>query len=382
MFGRKTNSAVANLSSRRKSSARASTALRIEQLEAREMMTVNYYGGGVLPHVKVQGLYLGKDWYTSANYQTTGNLELFMKTVVNSPYMDMLTCAGYGVGRGSFDQGRLDLVDINKGYYLTDTSIRQQLQAFVSAGYLTAPDSNRLFVVYVEPGVAIMNDHDGNSTSIKDFLGYHGAFAGRDYYGRGADFHYAVIAYPGGINYSSNIFPNSFAQLTSVTSHELAEAVTDPNVNYKTLGWYDPHRGEIGDIVNGQTFIMNGYVVQKESDRFDRAMTTSGVSGAATYASSTYYARATSSLHSETFGAAEHLLSHQGDVSQGESHRESNHAYATHVNLMVGQIQPESHVRLTSVDSVISHGSIPHALAEGIHAGVLDYLFGSLPGAV
>ena len=34
-------------------------------------------------------------------------------------------------------------------------------------------------MVYVEPGAAILDDHDGNATSIRDFAGYHGAFAGR-----------------------------------------------------------------------------------------------------------------------------------------------------------------------------------------------------------
>lgn len=249
-----------------------------ERLEARELMTVNYYGGRVMPHVEAQALYLGQDWYYNANmFKQTGNVEQFLNTTVHSPYMDMLSRAGYGVGRGSFDPGRIDLLNINKYYYLTDTAIRQQVQTFVSNGNLKTPDSNRLYVVYVEPGVAIMDDHDNNSTSVKDFLGYHGAFAGRDIYGRATDIRYAVIAYPGGYNFTSqrNGLPSDFAQLTEVTSHELAEAVTDPDVNYRTLGWYDPQKGEIGDVVNLQTFYMNGYVVQKESDRYDRAITPS-----------------------------------------------------------------------------------------------------------
>ncbi|HMC11796.1 MAG TPA: fibronectin type III domain-containing protein, partial [Pirellulaceae bacterium] len=42
---------------------------------------------------------------------------------------------------------------------------------------------------------------------------------------------------------------DDFDQLTSVASHELAEAVTDPDVNYKTLGWFDDANNvEIGDL--------------------------------------------------------------------------------------------------------------------------------------
>src|SRR5262249_17325977 len=47
-------------------------------------------------------------------------------------------------------------------------------------------------------------------------------------------------------------------QLTAVTSHELAEAVTDPNVNYKTLGWYDTvNNVEIADLPNAAADIPN-----------------------------------------------------------------------------------------------------------------------------
>jgi hypothetical protein len=297
------NHRTAKFSSR----ARSNRRVGIERLEAREMMTVYYYGGQVMPHVETQALYLGQDWYYNASlYQRSGNVEQFLNTIVHSTYMDMLTRAGYGVGRGSFDAGRIDLLNINKAYYLTDTAIRQQVQAFISNGNLKAPDSNRLYVVYVEPGVAIMNDHDNNSTSVKDFLGYHGAFAGRDIYGNAADIRYAVIAYPGGYNFTSqrNGLPSDFAQLTEVTSHELSEAVTDPNVNYRTLGWYDPQKGEIGDIVNLQTFYLNGYVVQKESDKYDRAITptTFGLTTTSIASSSTTgaFSTASASLRNES----------------------------------------------------------------------------------
>src|SRR5262245_44750538 len=66
-------------------------------------------------------------------------------------------------------------------------------------------------------------------------------------------------------------------QLTSVTSHELSEAVTDPDINYKTLGWYDdPNNVEIADLLhNAITDVPNnnirlgpsGYLVQKVFDR-------------------------------------------------------------------------------------------------------------------
>jgi hypothetical protein len=253
-------------------SAHRTKRLRLEALEDRLVPTVTYHGGAVLPHVEVQGLYLGSDWYYNKTYfNQTGQLDAYLRFIVNSGYMDMLTNAGYGVGRGSATGGRIDLTSFNKNYYLLDSTIRADLQRDINGGGLATPDANRLYVVFVEPGVAIMNDHDHNTTSIRNFYGYHGAFAGGDGHGHAADIHYAVIAYPGGYNPTVPGL-NALQDITEVTSHELAEGVTDPNVNYKTLGWYDNQRGEIGDIVNGQWIVYHGYIVQKEANKNDQGM--------------------------------------------------------------------------------------------------------------
>jgi len=360
--------------------------LRVERLESRQMMSVNPYGGQILPHVEVQAMYLGSDWSTNASeHRTTGNVEGFLNTIVNSPYMDMLTRAGYGVGRGSFSTGTIDRLNINKSQWLSDSTIRQQIQTYVSAGYLNTPDNNRLFVVYVEPGVAIWNNN-GGGTSQTDFLGYHGAFAGSDRYGRANTIHYAVIAYPGGYNFTSQRdgFSSDFAQLTSVTSHELSEAVTDANVGYSTPGWYDPHwfdpatgkyeGAEIGDICNGQTFNLYGYTVQKESDRFDRAMTTSGVGSSGVFASSI----ASASLSGASNGFSQQIVS-------GAIGGQSSIAYdTTSANLS----QSDAHSLLfaenlfgrlgsrTSLEVAVSNlAAISTSPKAGLLAGAVDHLF-------
>src|SRR5262249_39609976 len=151
-------------------------------------------------------------------------------------YFDALTQAGYGVGRGTATAGATLPVSVNKSYYLTDAQIQQDLQSAISSGKVQPPDPNRLYVVYVEPGVAV-KAADG-STSIRNFLGYHGAFAGKDASGRPVDVRYAVMPYPGGYNptAASQGFASNFAALTAVSSHEIAESATDPDVNYKTPG--------------------------------------------------------------------------------------------------------------------------------------------------
>jgi len=243
----------------------------IECLEDRQVPTVTYHGGALLPHVEVQGMYLGSDWYNNATYYNqTARFEDFNRFLPQSSYMDLLNQLGYGVGRGSTSTGTIDRIVLNKNYYLTDSTIRGEIQNFINAGYLQTPDANRLYVVYVEPGVAILNDHENNTTSIRDFAGYHGAFYGHTAGGYAADIHYAVIAYAGGYN---AIFPGltAYGSMTLVASHEIAEAVTDPNVNYRALGWYDDYYdGEIGDI-NRYEALLNGYAVQSIINKNDVA---------------------------------------------------------------------------------------------------------------
>jgi hypothetical protein len=243
----------------------------LEYLEGRLVPTVTYYGGTLLPHVEVQGLYLGSDWYYNGTYYNqTAQFEAFNRFLPQGSYMDLLTQLGYGVGRGSTSSGTIDTLALNKSYYLTDSAIRGEIQRFINAGYLQQPDANRLYVVYVEAGVAILNDHDNYSTSIRDFTGYHAAFAGYTAGGYATDIHYAVIAYAGGYN---AILPGltSFGTMTLTASHEIAEAATDPNVNYRALGWYDDYfGGEIGDI-NRYEALLNGYAVQSIINKYDVA---------------------------------------------------------------------------------------------------------------
>ena len=49
--------------------------------------------------------------------------------------------------------------------------------------------------------------------------------------------------------------------LTSTSSHELCEAITD---TVPGTGWYDDSKGEIGDICSWQTKVVDGYTVQLE----------------------------------------------------------------------------------------------------------------------
>lgn len=251
-----------------------------EGLERREVFAVTYHGGGVLSNAEVQGVYLGADWNNSLA-STKSSLDAYLNYLVASPYFDTLhntySLANTPINRGTSTTGQVVGANVASGTTVTESQIKSMIQSAINSGVLATPDSERLYVIYVAKGVVI-RDSSGDS-SVNAFLGYHGAFAGHDANGQSADIHFAIIAYPGGPNPSSGSqgFGSDFAQMTSVSSHEIAEAVTDPNVNYKGLGWYDDVKnGEIGDLTS-RTAVLNGYTVQLFVNQNDVAVALTNV---------------------------------------------------------------------------------------------------------
>src|SRR5437870_903151 len=75
----------------------------LEPLEDRWVPTVTYHGGPLLPSVEATALFFGSAWSSTPSLsQQAVTLDNYLQYLVNSPYMDMLTNAGYGVGRGQF----------------------------------------------------------------------------------------------------------------------------------------------------------------------------------------------------------------------------------------------------------------------------------------
>ncbi len=261
--------------------------LEVEGLENRLVPTVSFGGGNVLTHVEVQPLFLGADWATDPTLKAQATqIENYLQYVVNSPYMDMLTAAGYHdaagnlVGRGTFTAAPpADQMPIDKSLFLTDDQINTELNKKIGDGTLAANDANRLYIVFTEPGVAVSTP---TGTSTTNFSGYHSGRYTLD--GQGnmtSSVNYAVIPYPGGsVGNLKNPGLTDFQSMTEITSHELAEAVTDP-VGPKT-GWTDPTRGddnEIADIVErmpDRTVFLNGYAVQKVADQNDNPIAPAG----------------------------------------------------------------------------------------------------------
>src|SRR5262249_35810150 len=145
-----------------------------------------------------------------------------------------------GIGKGTNETSKVDLATLSKTQNLTDGTIQFVLQSYIQNGTLKTPNSNSLYVVYVEDNVTIQS---GNQTSRLSFLGYPQHFAGTDAKGHAVDIHYAVIDYPSTVLGGNPIEGPELGikgTLTAVTSHELAEAATDPDLN----GWYQVSGGE------------------------------------------------------------------------------------------------------------------------------------------
>ena len=250
---------------------------------------LSYFGGPVISNVHVVQVLYGSGSY---NAQVAGTTSPTMGqfygdlTGTNSGYTSLLTQyntpasggTNQAIGNGTFD-GLFQIVPAagNNGSTITDAQIQSELLAQITAGHLPAPildaagNVNTLYMIFFPPGKTITQG--GSSSCVAGgFCAYHGTTStllnGKNVlYGVMPDMQSGLCSTGGCGN--AGVFGN----YTSVTSHELTEAITDADVGIATtfappLAWYDMVNGEIGDICNGQqgTYTANGtaYTIQLE----------------------------------------------------------------------------------------------------------------------
>jgi hypothetical protein len=210
---------------------------------------LTYFGGPLLTSVQVFNIFWGKKWSAGSGAAVAAKLNAFYKAILVSPLIDQLAeynVTGKSIGHGSLIGSKV--ITANAPVQsVTDTTIRAQLQAWISAHTLPATTANTLYFIYLDPGiVSIM----GGSKSCSSYCGYHDA-VGKIYY--------AVMPYPNCAGCLGGLA--AFDALTGTSSHELCEAITDP---VPGSGWYDSHNGEIGDICAWSFKTIAGYTVQLE----------------------------------------------------------------------------------------------------------------------
>ena len=257
---------------------------------------LNYYGGKVIPNVAVTQVLYGSGTYTP-EVQTTAapSIASFYGAVTNTSYFDWLseyntvgvTPTGGGpssnqtIGRGGFASQVQITPAAGTRSTVDDTQIQAELHNQIAAGHLAMPTQNTLYAVYFPANVTITQ---GGSSSGVQFCAYHGTVAAS---GGVPEFYYSVLPdfTTGGMT-SGCGSGTRFQNETSVSSHEMIEAVTDAEVGIGTtvsrpLAWYDPTNGEIGDICNAQQQAITGsdgrsYTVQKEFSNLQNNCVVSG----------------------------------------------------------------------------------------------------------
>jgi hypothetical protein len=222
-------------------------AIAAERAQAAPHLT--YRNGPLIGAVEVFTVFWGDGWGHAPQSALIPKVNAFFDFILGSALMDQLSeynAGGTTIGHGS----RTGTITIpaKQPASVTDSDIQAFLQQEIAARVLPKTTPNTLYFVYLPPGVAVVM---GGSGSCQSFCGYHDAMDAQAFY--------AVMPYPGCKGcLGSNA---AFDALTSTSSHELCEAITDP---IPGQGWYDDANGEIGDICAWQTKKIGGYTVQLE----------------------------------------------------------------------------------------------------------------------
>ncbi|HEY4052783.1 MAG TPA: hypothetical protein VGL74_03530 [Terriglobales bacterium] len=212
---------------------------------------LTYRNGPLLVSVKVFTIFWGQAWGTSPNSELASQLNQFFNFIVTSALVDQLAeynVPGKSVGHGSFI-GTATAAQSAPSHSVTDAAIQKFVQQQITSNpSVPKPDANTLYFVYLPPGTAVVQ---GGSRSCQAFCGYHDTF--------GSGIYYAVMPFPNCAGCLGGM--TNLDALTSTSSHEFCEAITDP---VPGQGWYDDTHGEIGDICAWQTKKLGNYTVQLE----------------------------------------------------------------------------------------------------------------------
>ena len=212
---------------------------------------LTYRNGPLIANAEVFTLFWGAAWQQAAPSALAIQVNQFFDFILTSPLMDQLaeySVPAYPIGHGRHT-GTLTLVTPTLQPSVSDTAIQHMLQTEIASNpAVPHPTPNTLYFIFLPPGVRVVQ---GGSASCQAFCGYHNDISGQILY--------AVMPYPGCTGCTGGLA--IFDALTSTSSHELCEAITDP---IPGQGWYDDANGEIGDICAWKTRKVGQYTVQLE----------------------------------------------------------------------------------------------------------------------
>ena len=244
-----------------------------------------WWGGDVIAHPKIVEVVYGAGTYASqVTSNTAPNFPSFYAGITNSKYFDWMSeysAGGALIGRGSYagrytitpaagNDGTTACTVLNQPTTCIDDAadIQPELLAQINAHNLPQPYPDTIYVMHFAAGKILQFiDSGGAQNSVQHFCAYHGT----EEFDVTTNIRYAVI--PDNAGASDCGDSPGFGNMTSVVSHEVTEAVTDPDIGLATvvgppLAWYDENYGEVSDICVGfQDAIKGGdgrtYVVQQ-----------------------------------------------------------------------------------------------------------------------
>jgi hypothetical protein len=200
---------------------------------------LTFHGGKVLRSPDVVPVYVGAYWQTLEGKRDRARNDAATAALVKDPGQTGIW-KQYGAGPGTTSPSKVLACVTHREWSKQDAE--KVVEAQVRAGNLDASDPERVFTLVLPPGATL---RDGEASSTAGLGGFHGNVTARD----GHPVYYAVVVYSqrtgdrvNGIDFTGTPIDN----VTITESHEITEAVTDPDVelairtgdpNY--LGWYD-----------------------------------------------------------------------------------------------------------------------------------------------
>jgi len=200
---------------------------------------LTFHGGKVLRSPDVVPVYVGAYWQTLAGQRDRARNDAAMAALVKDPGQTGLW-REYGGGPGTSSPSKVLGGNARRDFSKED--VEALVSAQVRAGVFHTSDPERIFTLVLPPGVTL---HDGDARSTAGLGGFHGNVTATD----GHPVYYAVVVYSqrsggrmNGIDFTGTPVDN----ITITESHEITEAVTDPDVGLaietgdpRFLGWYD-----------------------------------------------------------------------------------------------------------------------------------------------
>ncbi len=219
-----------------------------------------YRNGPLITSAEIFTIFWGANWQHEPSAGILAEMNQFFDFILTSSLMDQLaeySVAGQSIGHGK-RSGSITLSSPAPSTSVTDQAIQQFLQQEISNNSaFPQPSANALYFIFLPSGTTVVQ---GGSSSCQQFCGYHDAIDSRIFY--------AVMPFPDCTGCLGTLAP--LDALTSTSSHELCEAITDP---IPGQGWYDDANGEIGDICGWKTKKIGNYTVQMEwSNRADKCL--------------------------------------------------------------------------------------------------------------